>query len=231
MRRNTTLHAAAIAALAMLACSTPKEAPVYERGTLTRPPPAKARPGVGLPRYDPQVKPLPPQPQPKYERYLPPEPDGKPGIWASEEPKGSILPAAPLLFGVLLPYPEVDAKEDRAIADVCAFTMRAASVDTNIQREPWRKWDTTVRACLSARLYEHCASRFLQHYQDLAARAERLDKTHERMASLTVAKAEEFRRRVCHGPLPEDAASYGRDVITAWEKYFRTYLRDAWGEQ
>jgi hypothetical protein len=77
------LAVAALMLAAHLACSSTGGA-TYERGTPTRPPPAQTRPGVGLPVYDPQSKPFPPQPNPKPKRLLPPS--REPGIWASDAP-------------------------------------------------------------------------------------------------------------------------------------------------
>jgi hypothetical protein len=110
----------------------------YERGTLTGPPPAQQRPGVGLPTYDPHVAPRP-EPQPKPARLLPQTPETRrtDGIWASASPEAK--PA--VAFDWNVPLPEND---DEAAARIkrCAASMKVGT-DRTLNAQDIKNFDKT----------------------------------------------------------------------------------------
>jgi hypothetical protein len=132
----------------------------YHRGTFTPPPPAPVRPGVGLPTYDPHVKPLPPQPQPKPKRLLPPT--REPGIWASDAPESPPDPLddgepAPLVLGIRLPYPdEPSSLMERENVRWCAARSRGA---LGLALPQDIVLTDKERMCLAMRMYALCATR------------------------------------------------------------------------
>jgi hypothetical protein len=195
----------------------------YERGTYPGAPPL--RPGHGAPvvgQPSVTVRTVP-QPNPKPQRLLPetPETQRQPGIWAS----GSVTPTLPLLFGVVLPYPEIEEKIDRSNTDMCAFTMMSAAAAKHIPRDVWRPWSVDTRRCLAARLYEHCAMQSLAYYRILVERLLAMDKRHEAMEVLTVEKAMEFKKQACKAPLPKDVLAYELLVRTQWDAQHMEFIR------
>lgn len=155
-------HVAVAVLSAVFACATPT---TYERGTYTRPPPAEARPGVGLPRYEPEARPLSPQPNPRPKRLLPPQ--RGPGIWASDEPDpGNVEPR---LFGVPLPVPEASPNpQDKSIAAYCAVGMETAAVASGVPVNVFRL-DTGARHCLASKLYRACVETMLSRAESWKA--------------------------------------------------------------
>jgi len=147
--------------LSLAACTSgPSE---YHRGTFVPPPPAPARPGVGLPTYDPHARPFPPQPQPKPTRVLPETPETRrgPGIWASDDttppkPKGG---KGPVLWDVELPMPPLVQSEDplEQIAPALACTRAVKQrIETMGLREQVVSMEPHQRTCFLIRLYAFC---------------------------------------------------------------------------
>jgi hypothetical protein len=140
----------------VLGCSssTPSQ---YDRGTLTGPPPAQQRPGVGLPTYDPHVAPRP-EPQPAQSRLLPqtPETQRQPGIWAS----GNEPSAAP---SVKMFETEISLPAETAAA--AGLIERLKECASDLQQAAWRSKDATAiqrmgekqHLCLGTWLLAVCA--------------------------------------------------------------------------
>jgi hypothetical protein len=143
-------------ALALGACA-PKS-PEYHRGTLVRPPPAQARPGVGAPTYDPQAKPLPPQPQPKPARVLPQTPTTarEPGIWASDAASSSGVQ----VLGVPIPLTDEEHKSDPRSPHMRRCALELAIVANGIPGflpgELDRLLGEDGRRCLAATVHAAC---------------------------------------------------------------------------
>jgi hypothetical protein len=135
-----------------------------------------------------------------------PKTRAEPTIWAARPP--SVTPVMPELYGIALPYPDVEDKIDRSITDVCAYLMMARSADPGMPMGVWMPWPADVRRCLAAKLYLHCAKRFVEHYNLHVELMLAVDKGHERMVALTREKATEFEKRVCRSPLPPDVTEY-----------------------
>jgi hypothetical protein len=147
-----------VALLAVACSSTPEASATYERGTLTGPPPAQRRPGVGLPTYTPHTARPGVEPQPKPQRALPqtPETQRQPGIWAANPPQDE--PA--IAFDWRVPVPDDDHEAATKIK-ACAKDMETASVKVLRRHDTdrldnvaivWREcWPHAVVAyCLSA---------------------------------------------------------------------------------
>lgn len=163
--------------MALAACAT-AEPPhdTLQKGTLTRPPPAQQRPGVGLPipgqpRQRPDI-----QPQPKPERYLPPTPG--PGIWATNEPT-----TEPRLLTHVLPIDAPpDDDEAREIPRTCARLMQRA---VDLWGREAMLTDNRMKRCLAAELFRLCVN----HHSDKSH--PRYDAAHKAMT--------DFYNRACVG--------------------------------
>jgi len=150
------LHFAVAALAAAFACVTPPAPTQYERGTFAPPPPAPVRPGVGLPKYDPHVKPLPPQPNPKPKRYLPPS--REPGIWAGDGPKASAdRPPEPMIQGVSIPLPDDVEEKDLGHARRCEATVNEIlSVRNRALGKELADMFFDYRKCAAFRAWAYC---------------------------------------------------------------------------
>ncbi len=161
------MHRLLCLAVLMGCASTTPERSELHRGTFAPPPPAPARPGVGLPTYDPQVNPLPPQPNPKPARLLPqtPETARQPGIWATKSPEqeeyerwSADREREPLVLGVHLRYPPGTIHEEESRpTNLCA-----AKIDRLLRvlmsPDQISKLNPKERTCLAYRMYGLCAS-------------------------------------------------------------------------
>jgi hypothetical protein len=196
-----------ILCLFLAACASGPERQL-ERGTIARPPPAQARPGVGAPTYDPHVRPLPPQPQPKPERLLPPA--REPGIWASNGPEWWTN-REPTLLGVVLPYPPITAERDTWATRLCA--ARADAIREQIMR-PDEASALTVkdRTCLAAKLYLFCVESMEANIAKDHASGDMKD--HGLQAHLADVTAAAKRMKQMHCSEPEDPS------LTGWLERF-----------
>lgn len=126
------------------------------KGAYRPPAPAPTRPGVGLPVHDPQAKPLPPQPNPKPKRVLPPT--REPGLWAGDEPQAAKKRLPPVVsLEVVIPYPPelYWGREIPFPTARCALLMDAALFRSGKSEEVARL-PPAARECLAARLHLKC---------------------------------------------------------------------------
>lgn len=137
-------------AVLLLSCASPPT--TYNQGAFRPPPPPRFSPVEDAPHTfrpgHPVRKPsVEPQPRPK--RYLPPEPDGKPGIWASEapDPEPSIH-----VLGVPIASPQEPAQRSKTAW--CAAQARIAFTANKYAKRDaaWLKCfaNVLVKGCLDA---------------------------------------------------------------------------------
>lgn len=206
MRTLLTLLALAIAACA--------PSPEYHRGTLARPPPAQARPGVGAPTYDPHTKPLPPQPQPKPTRMLPPT--REPGIWASNDPEQR-HGGTPRLLEIDLPQiPNLrtdEIFEHALLTSGCIQTINDR-LDFLSLMAPSLELLPEPRRCLAARLYDLCVRRKVD---DAVRSRAGTDAVLPRALARTAQDAAEFREKACGSKAMPDADRITGAVERTWD--------------
>lgn len=186
-----------LALLSVAACSTPPT--TYERGTLTRPPPAQQRPGVGAPTYDPHAKPIPPQPQPVPARVLPqtPETARHPGLWSSEEPRAGLDDGSYTLLGVRLPTaPEATREVDRALTAICAHQMKQVISQGRFSRDVTSLPGAQAR-CIASKLYAHCADGLFHVIIEQKKAALAYDENEFSMLEAMKRTANAFHREAC----------------------------------
>lgn len=145
------------AVLLLLAACTAPQPTTYERGTFTRSPPAPTRPGVGLPQphmpgqhVAPQV-----QPNPRPKRYLPPEPDGKPGIWGTETPRASKAEPVTLL-DITIPTPPEATEETLVVARLCAYWYAEGFINNAAHARRALDLTKEQRLCLMVDIMKAC---------------------------------------------------------------------------
>lgn len=149
---------------------------------------------IGQPGYGPEARPLPPQPNPRPTRVLPPS--REPGIWASDESYASTTPVQALV--ALFPYPPQAATPDaKSITDGCKTRM-ASALDFVRKAEALPRLPESIRKCLGAKLYLFCA--------EYAAQIVKEDKQHgmpnqylEAVVVLTREAARKHHAEQCRG--------------------------------
>jgi hypothetical protein len=160
-----------------------------QRGTLTRPPPARPRPGVGAPVHDPRAPHPSVEPGPRPTRVLPQTPEARrePGIWASTDPDIRLVPS---VEGVILPSPYPPTDEDAPFVQRCANVLNDVFAHRAVQ-EAYSNLLIDERLCAIATTYTLCvdAYRDLARHLSRAAEVEQLDR-------LSVAGSE-FRKSLC----------------------------------
>jgi hypothetical protein len=197
----------------------------YSKGTLRPPPPAPTRPGVGLPAYEPGVRPMPPQPNPAPRRVLPqtPETRKEPGLWASEAPEAT--PSAGIYDK---PWPVHERKPHHRVGahpqfEAPAELMGVLPAETRkaVFRCKWvlgqamasveGRWEVSyfpsrMQQCANAKILLHCFETNWTEYKRLVLKAPPLaDPLLERVLSDLLATAREEHRRVCTGTHLDDA--------------------------
>lgn len=150
----------AVLLLLCLGCSSPT---TYNQSASRPPPPPRFSPvedaphtfRPGQPIRRPDV-----QPQPRPKRYLPPEPDGRPGIWASEsrDPPGWSEPAPTIkVLDVEIEMPpEVQTRWDATMAVHCAYIMDLG-MRTNLQMLAELRHRPNDVRCMAAVAFHYCA--------------------------------------------------------------------------
>jgi hypothetical protein len=173
-----------------------------QRGTLTRPPPARHRPGVGAPVHDPRAPHPSVEPGPRPTRVLPqtPETRREPGIWATESPRAAKLPDAPAkwpdpphILGWPLPYPPTaGTADDRYYARKCAHYMALQASGLPLASPDSLTLD--VAKCFAAKLYRACMG-----IESDAAKARKPDPYFDTHIANTRKEAERFENEACKG--------------------------------
>jgi hypothetical protein len=180
------------------ACATPNP-DEYKRGTPTAPARAPvARPGVGAPIYDPQYKPLPPQPQPKPKRLLPPT--REPGVWGTEPPYASTKPPRweerePEILGIELPEPEETSEAFRMPNRICAEIF--ARFDAKYMKGIARTWSEAEQNCFVALVYGECIQKEKSWLDRFKGSNVPRDRPTVVVMDWHLKKAQELARRLC----------------------------------
>lgn len=197
--RYVLLAASALSALCLLLASgcrssSPTE---YQRGTFAPPPPATARPGVGAPVVGQPEQVRPEYPRSPHKRYLPPEPDGKMGLWASDEPEAALkFKPGPVLYEIPLavpadpPNPEVSWTAARQ----CSDYMKSAVKKMNAERIVSKDMLKVNRRCFLARLYTEC---FRMQFDREGERAAATRAEH--VSGVMMAFAGTWKKEACEG--------------------------------
>ena len=208
--------------------SGPPERSEYHRGTFTPPPPAPVRPGVGLPTYDPHVKPLPPQPQPKPGRLLPETPRTRrePGIWASDAPPTATV----LVLGLPVPLTDDESRADPRSAHLrrCAAEL----VTLTAQMPGYRVEDLDAvlgarsRRCLAARAMVACMDHRYRKALDERARmtgaAFKASAGPVNTFAGATAEARRLERGMCHDDDMHQMtfSSTVKELVDAWQSTY-----------
>lgn len=210
--------------LLLVSCATPARRELRD-GPMVQPAPTFVTPGytpagAGLPEYMPAAE-APTAERSPHRRVLPETPASRrgPGIWAGDEPVEDLTP--PRILGVPLLTP--DDPKVRAMARRCEQQMDYALVREAHDHEA-RNLELTVRACLAAKLYQHCAAGYIDEYNERRATDTFMDKVEEARRKAMKAKADEMVARRCpeeppHLP-PRPGTIYG-DVAGTWTKIMR----------
>jgi hypothetical protein len=134
----------------------------YSKGTL-RPPPAPARPGVGLPLPGHPARGPDVQPNPRPTRVLPPS--REPGIWAGDEPKASGDIPTVFVLDVPLALPAFrDPELDIGVAHDCKDRLpRGFAADPELKGLVARL-SQEERMCWVATVMQFCAHLKMQSY-------------------------------------------------------------------
>lgn len=201
----------------MAACASgPAE---YQRGTFA-PAPAPVRPGVGAPIYDPHVKPLPPQSQPKPMRVLPETPQTRrePGVWASSSGEPAWWTKRdPVLLDTVLPYPTIEAERDTWTTRLCA--ARADAVREQVMRpEEERAMAAKDKACLAARLYVFCATAMEANIASDLKRGEMKDPELQAHLSDVSTAAKRMKEAACSEPADEGITRWLERFAARWDR-------------
>lgn len=214
------------ALLLCLACSSPEPRPsTLERGTYR--PPARAptfTPHERAPHHTGQpghLRPVPQvQPNPTHKRYLPPEPDGRQGIWASDEPDPGKV--EPKILGALMPIPSDVTDYDRKAAYKCVFIMndfaiRASGGTMEAMTARLEKYTERERGCIAATLYATCLKSIKDHYNSEFERGAVYDPEVAVGLQRLGGAATKARDALCHHtPISEDGKRLRDDVIKKW---------------
>lgn len=218
------MRALLLLAVFLNACAPgPSERSELKRGAFAPPPPAPVRPGVGLPTYDPHVKPLPPQPQPKPTRLLPQTPESRrgPGIWAGDATFDDVMREFGVL-GVLLPFPTGDSVEDsaqRGQVRMCAHVAREMFAAIMPESELAKATDAEV-ICVVARAFRACALKDVARRDELKERGELYSPLINGLVERNRADAQAFVDHAC-GPDSKTpwTARWTGEAMKNWDAY------------
>lgn len=136
-----------------LACAGPS-ASEYQRGTsVTRPPPAPVRPGVGAPVVGQPGTVVAPLPRSPNVRPLPPS--SEMGLWSADGPRAARKSEPPVVFDFTMPVPDIESAVIRGYSQLCAAsvddTTRFQVIDEAIKRLSKHEQE-----CLAIRAYKSC---------------------------------------------------------------------------
>jgi hypothetical protein len=203
--------------LGALSCVRAGPESSLQRGTLTRPPPAPTRPGVGAPVFG-QPGASAAHPRGTDKRVLPPAEE--PGLWSGDTPSASRAnaPGQPEILGVALPFiPDAATAEDERPTRVCGGTMSTLLSKAQGQEE-LAGLPPPARRCLAARLYVRCTEGLLKLFPESGNPGGIDFPVSERRIHLAADEtAKRFRSEACAGvvfPLRAEHAIV--QVIRAW---------------
>lgn len=164
--------AVALAMLCLMGCATSEERGTLARGTMTSPPPAAARPGVGAPVVGQPAPHADAVPRSPHARVLPETPETRrhPGIWATTVPLDG-----PVVQRVRLPYPPNATSDlEREATDKCATGLNDTIRKFALEPE-YAKLTTEEKDCVVAQLYYLCTTGMMNDHRRAKAEGTAFD--------------------------------------------------------
>lgn len=210
------------------ACSPARTA--YGRGTPapTAPPPAPTfNPATdspittGQPGYvgSPRVYPTSP-----HKRVLPASTE--PGLWSGDRTRAAVEEMTPaVLFEVQLPFAPDASPDSEAITRNCAEGMDYAAARAATFHDIMAEDKSTIRRCIAALLYQHCAASYLDKYLRDAQAGIHFDRAEESRRREVKKTADEMVTAACAGksvhPTVAPTASEWTKVMSGYPNYGR----------
>jgi hypothetical protein len=183
----------ALPALLLVACAGPSGS-TLERGTMTRPPPAQHRPGVGAPMLG-QPGSASAVPRSPHKRVLP-RSEG-PGIWAGDESAPE-----PALLGVGIPLPK-DTLELIPVNQCLGWAQRTLAAEP-ASRDTLAGASENRRKCIADNIMAQCLLELVSQGEQAQSRGERLHEEGFRALKSVHDLAQRRAKRSCSGIVPVD---------------------------